>query len=149
MKLERNKSITLGEQIAQTIRNIDEGRDTYPIDIVETKQVYYGLPNTVEPKGNIYQLEADRLKTLQLIAKKYNCLIITAATKPKEMKVFLVELNDLHGGDAIRFKFNSTDAEFIEEADRQGHVYTITEYQQNINNDQVSMVTKLIRFIEV
>jgi hypothetical protein len=46
---ERNNKITLDEQIAQTKINIVDGKETYPIDIVDTiendLQLYYGLPN--------------------------------------------------------------------------------------------------------
>jgi hypothetical protein len=145
MKQERNKLITLGEQIAQTMQNIDEGRDTYPIDIVETIQSYYALPNTVEPESNIYQLETDRMKTLQLIAKKYDCLIITAAQEPKELKVFMV--NEKYKHENLNYNECENDI-FIQESIRQRLNYTLERFQTDFNNkDLPNLNTVLIRFI--
>jgi len=66
--------------------------------------------------------------------------------KLKPMKVYLVEQNDVDSFDNTPYQ-QCHDNFFIKEAIRQGNVYTIKAYQNHINAGEISMTSKLIRFI--
>ena len=63
-----------------------------------------------------------------------------------EIMVYLVELNDVEFGDNVPYQTCHNNF-FITEAERQENVLTIKEYQNLINNGDISMGSKLIRFI--
>ena len=165
---ERNKQITLDAQILEIREQIRLGIESFPIDIVETiendSQLYYELgggywerysynnedgciigylnskhvrfpPKTIpEPDFDAMFINImGRIKLAKLLAIETNKPVITAEQKPlKSLGVLINCDNNL----------------FITEAERQGHVYTIKAYQNQMNKGEViSMVSKLIRFI--
>ena len=146
---ERNNKITLDAQIAEIREQIRLGKQSFPIDIVDTigndSQLYYELENGYWER---YMYDGDG----SLIGYQDSKNIKEEAVKEptvdpkKKMKVYLVELNDVKSEDGLPYR-NCTDESFIEESKRQGNVYTIKGYQSQMNSGQVSMVSKLIRFI--
>jgi hypothetical protein len=77
-------------------------------------------------------------------------LMISEAEKEQqeegEIMVYLVEQNDVRPFDNVPYR-HCHDNFFINEAKRQENVYTIKAYQNLINMGEISMTSKLIRFI--
>jgi hypothetical protein len=190
---ERNKSISLDEQILLIREKIRLGKQEFPIDIVDTIesdiQLYYELENgywerySYDSDGNLltyldskntklflvepdtYKMFSDLYEKLVEKCKESNCLIITASQEQKKpiqeedkhthgfktlghtcSKVYLVETNDIINDDTTNYAACSCNL-FYREANRQGHVYTVREYQDLINQDKLSMTSKYIRLV--
>lgn len=175
MKQERDKDILLELQVAQTRQRILIGEDTYPIDIVETrngkeKQIYYSLPNSVSqfehtPEVSWYDLlpqsewskEVERRVTAmqkRSEAAKTGCLkhqelgvmsIQKNDTTP-EKTVYLVDKHHLLSSDNINMYSRCDDETFITEAKRQGWAIPLFEYESRVNFSGFSTASKYIRF---
>ena len=146
------------------------------IGYVNSNHVRFPLKNTPEPDFDAMFINImGRIKLAKLLAIETKRPVIIAEQKPfnpfgeimddlslnkeeveeieeigqqeeGEIMVYLVELNDVELGDNIRYQDCCNDL-FITEAERQENVLTIKEYQNLINNGDISMGSKLIRFI--
>lgn len=77
-------------------------------------------------------------------AEKVSCVM--------ETKVFMVEMNDTTIEDEIDY-MSCNDVEFMNEARRQSHggqrVFTLSQFQESCNKGKTSIVSGIIRFIEM
>lgn len=223
---ERNNSITLDEQIAQIRADIELGKQSFPIDIVDTigndSQLYYERADgyqekyaydgdgtcigywdsTMEVKqvGNLNFIEelkhyfeiTPREQVLkdwnesasfdgvgptveELIENTPKKLIVEDHTgnsmgdggliqkveklserldkvleKPymPEPLVYLVELNEIRNvTDGRTYFLTCTSDKFKEEAISQGYVYSLYQFQENMNSSKINLDTKYMRFI--
>ena len=171
MTHERNNSITLEQQIASIRDNIIKGIDSFPIDIISSfndeKQVYYENQAgywekfTYHENGEIetyldshiwsvmdneYTRDAEEMKKLCSIPTMVNKPVITSIQNDKELKVYVVKINDII---EEAHYYNATDNEFKSEAEKQNNVYSLREFQDDINNAILNLdKDKMIRFIE-
>jgi hypothetical protein len=78
------------------------------------------------------------------LAQKASCVM--------ETKVFMVEMNDILSEDNTDYR-TCSDLVFIKEANRQSEggyrVFTLAKFQERCNNGETSIVSGIIRFIEM
>lgn len=141
---ERNYSISLDKQINQIRTDISNGKDEFPIDIVDTiendNQLYYEEVTGYWEK-NFFNNNGDMVGYASSIGVNFGDVY-----NEKDLIVYLVNPNKLNIKNHIFFK-NACDDDFIDEAKHQGMIFTIDKFQDVINNG-MSIEGLLIRFIK-
>ena len=147
---ERDNSIELIEQICQTKQNILLGKDEFPIDIVDTiendNQLYYEEENGYWEQ-NFFDKNMNNIGSCNAFGEnfgEYNPFFKCNSN----VKAYIINSEKLSKSEVDKYKTEVSDKDFIEMANKNGWVYTLTELQNELNNGFIIFVKEvIIRFI--